>query len=73
MHAAEPHFLTDPNPLVVEIAIGKLKRYKSPYGDQIRADLFKQNMKYGLRSINSLNLFGIRKNCLIFRRSILLY
>jgi hypothetical protein len=47
--------------LEVEIAIAKLKKYKSPGSDVIPAEL-----------IQSLILFGIRKNCLISRRSLLL-
>jgi hypothetical protein len=36
----------DPNPFEVEIAIAKLKRYKSPGSDQIPAELIKQEVKY---------------------------
>jgi hypothetical protein len=58
VHTAEP-LVPGPSRLEVEIAIAKLKKYKSPGSD--------------LRSANSLILFGIRKNCLISARSLLLY
>jgi hypothetical protein len=35
---AEP-LIPDPNPFEVEIAIGKLKRYKSPGSDEILTEL----------------------------------
>jgi hypothetical protein len=38
MHTAEP-FLPEPSVSEVEVAIGKLKRYKSPGVDQIPAEL----------------------------------
>jgi hypothetical protein len=38
IHTAEP-LLPDSSPLEVEIAIAKLKRYKSPGNDQISAEL----------------------------------
>jgi hypothetical protein len=38
MHTAEP-FVPQPSASEVEIAIGKLKRYKSPGVDQIRPEL----------------------------------
>jgi hypothetical protein len=58
------YYLTLVSPFEDEIAIAKLKRYKSPDSDKFRQNLFKQEVKhYGLISINSLILFGIRKNC----------
>jgi hypothetical protein len=73
VHTAEP-LEPVPSNFEVEIAIAKLKRYKSPRSKQIPAELLKQEVKhYGLRSINSLILFGIRKNFLISGRSLLLY
>jgi hypothetical protein len=73
IHTAEP-FVPDPTPLEFGIAVAKLKHYKSPSSDQIRQNLFKQEMKrYSLRSINSLILFGVRKNCLISGMSPLLF
>jgi hypothetical protein len=38
IHTAEP-LVPDPSPCDVEIAIAKLKRYKSPGSDQILAEL----------------------------------
>jgi hypothetical protein len=59
---------------VIEIAVAKLKRYKSPGSDQILAELIQAGGEtYGLRSVKSLILFGIRKNCLISGRNLLLY
>jgi hypothetical protein len=53
-----------PSRLEVEIAIPKLKKYKSPGSAEIPAELIQAN---------SFNLFGIKKNCLISRRSLLFY
>jgi hypothetical protein len=39
IHTAEP-IVPDPRPFEVEVAIAKLKRYKSPGTDQIPAELF---------------------------------
>jgi hypothetical protein len=39
MHTAEP-FVPDPRASEAEVAIGKLKRYKSPGVDQIPAEIF---------------------------------
>jgi hypothetical protein len=64
----------DPSPFQVEIAVAKLKRYTLSVNDQIPSKQIKQEVKhYCLRSINSLIVFGIRKNCLISGRSLLLY
>jgi hypothetical protein len=38
IHTAEP-FVHEPNPFEVEIAIVKLKKYKSPGSDQILAEM----------------------------------
>jgi hypothetical protein len=38
VHSAEP-FVPNPIPFVVEISIAKIKRYKSPGGDKILAEL----------------------------------
>jgi hypothetical protein len=61
--------------LEVAIAIQNLKKYKSPGSDQIPAELIQAGGKILLseRSINSLILFEIRKNCQINGRSQLLY
>jgi hypothetical protein len=63
-----------PTRLEVEIAIAKLKKYKSPGSDQIPAELMQAGGEILLSAIhNSLILFGIRNNCLISGRSLLLY
>jgi hypothetical protein len=73
IHTAEP-LVPEPSVFEVEMAIEKLKRYKSPGTDQIPAELLKQEVaKFALRSINLLFLFGIKRNCLISGRSQLLY
>jgi hypothetical protein len=50
--------LPDPSCFEVEIAIAKLKRYKSPGSDQIPAELIHAVVKHGVRSINSLSCPG---------------
>jgi hypothetical protein len=71
IHIAEL-LVPDPSLFEAEIAIAMLKKYKLQDSDQILAELIQAKVKhYGLRSINSLILFGIRKNCLINGRSIL--
>jgi hypothetical protein len=73
VHMAEP-LVTGPNRLEVEIAIAKLKKYKSPGSDQIPSELIQAGGEMFLcRSINSLTLFGIRKSCLTNGRSLSLY
>jgi hypothetical protein len=53
----------------MEIAVANLK-YKSRGSDEIPAKLIQAGGEYqSLRSISSLILFGIRKNCLITGRS----
>jgi hypothetical protein len=64
LHMAEP-LVPGPSRFEVEIAIAKLKKYKTPGSDQIPAELIQAGGEiYCLRSTNSLILFGIRKNCL---------
>jgi hypothetical protein len=53
MHTAEP-FVREPSALEVEVAIGKLKRYKSPGVYQIPAELIRQEGKYCVRRFISL-------------------
>jgi hypothetical protein len=72
MHTAEP-LVPCPSHLEVEIAIVKLKKYKSPGSDQIPAELIQAGNEILLSVIHKLLLFGIRKNCLITGRSLLLY
>jgi hypothetical protein len=55
----------EPSPLEVGFATARWKNYKPPSIDQIWQNWFKQQVKYyGLRSINSLIIFGIRGNCI---------
>jgi hypothetical protein len=73
VHTGEP-LVPDPSHLEVEIAIAELKKYKSPGSDQIPAELIQAGGKILLSAIHKLIiLFGIRKNCLISGRSLLLY
>jgi hypothetical protein len=73
VHTAES-LVPDPSRLEVEIAIAKLKKYKSPSSYQFQTELIKQGLKhYCPQSTNSLILFGIRENCLISGRSPLFY
>jgi hypothetical protein len=65
VHVAEP-LVPGPSHLEVEIAIAKLKKYKSPGSDQIPAEL----IQAGGEMLNSLTIFGIRKNWLISGRSL---
>jgi hypothetical protein len=66
--------LPDRSPFEVQIAIAKLKEYKSPGSDQFLAELIQSGGELlDLRSITSLILLGGRKNCLISGRCPLLY
>jgi hypothetical protein len=60
-------FIPDPSRLEVEIAIAKLKTFKSPGSDEIPAELIPVGGKI------LLIVFGLRKNCLFSGRSLLLY
>jgi hypothetical protein len=56
--------------LEVDMSIEKLKRHKSPGTDEIAAELIKAGVgQFGLRSINLLILFGIKRNCFNSGRS----
>jgi hypothetical protein len=73
VHMVEP-FEPGPSCLEVEIAIAKLKSINNQVVITFPAELIQAGAKYCcLRSINSLVLFGIWKNCLISGRSPLLY
>jgi hypothetical protein len=72
VHTAEP-LVSNLSRLDVEIAIAKLKKYISPGSDEIPAELIQAGGKILLRFPSSLILIGIRKNCLISGRSLLLY
>ena len=69
IHTAEPP-VPEPSVVQFELAIGKLKRHKSPDKDEIPAEL----IKAGGNTIHSevidlLILFCIRRNCLRIGRS----
>jgi hypothetical protein len=68
IHTAEP-LVHEPSTFEVEMPIEKLKTYRSPGSDQIPAG----GIKFALRSINLLTLFGIKRNCLSSGRSQSLY
>jgi hypothetical protein len=69
----EIHTAEQPSPFEVEIAIAKLKEYKSPDSDQIPVELIQAGGETLCSEIHKLILFGIRKNCLSSGRSWLLY
>jgi hypothetical protein len=74
IHTAEP-LVCEPSPFDVEIAVAKLKRYKSPNSVQILGELIQAGGETLQSEIHKLinSVFGIRKNCLISRKSLLLY
>jgi len=53
----------EPGTFEVEMAIEKLKSHRSPGIDQIPAELRQGVEQFAWRSMNSLFLFGIRRNC----------
>jgi hypothetical protein len=57
----------------VEIAIEKLKRYKSPGTEEILAKLMEAGGETLHSEIHKLVLYGIRRNCNRSGRSLLLY
>jgi hypothetical protein len=72
IHTAEL-LIHDTSYFEVEIAIAKLKRYKTPGSEQIPAELVQAGGKILRSKIHKLiTIFGIRGNCLIRGRSILL-
>jgi hypothetical protein len=68
IHTAEP-LVPEPSLVGVEIAIGKLKSYKSPGTDQIPAGV----KRYVLRYTDLFVLYGIRRRCYKSGRNLLLY
>jgi hypothetical protein len=73
VHTAEP-LEPGSSRLEVEILIAKLKKYKSSGSDKILAELIQGRGEILLSVIHKLiNSVGIRKNCLITERSLLLY
>jgi hypothetical protein len=71
MHMAEPLVL-EPSLIKVEIAIGKLKGYKSPGTDEILAKLIEAGGETLCSEIHKLVLYGMR-NCNSSGRNLLLY
>jgi hypothetical protein len=53
VHTAEP-LVHGPSPIEVEIAIAKLKKYKSPGSDPIPAELFQTGGEILLSAIHNL-------------------
>jgi hypothetical protein len=53
-------------PLGVEMAVEKLKRYKSPGTDQIPVEVIQaeSSTMHSVRSLSLLIMFGIRRKCL---------
>jgi hypothetical protein len=73
VHTAET-LVPGPSRLEIEIAIAKLKKYKSPGSDHIPAELIQAGGEILLSaSTNSLILFGKGKDCLISGSSLLFY
>jgi hypothetical protein len=72
IHAAEL-LVPDLSPFEVDVATAKFRIYKSPGNEQVPKPIQQEVKYYGLIPINSLILFGIRNNCLISGRSLLLY
>jgi hypothetical protein len=73
IHTAEP-LVPESSLVEVEIAIGKLKTYKSPGSDQISAELFKAGGEILCSQIHEFFvLYGIRRNCHSSGRNLLLY
>jgi hypothetical protein len=64
----------EPSLAEMEIAIGKLKSYKSQVLIRFQLNGSKQEVKrYVLRYINLFVLYGIRRNCHSSGRNLLLY
>jgi hypothetical protein len=73
IHMSEP-LVPEPSLDEVEIAIGKLKSYKSPGTDNIPAELIKAGGEtYILRYTDFFVVFEIRRNCHSSGRNLLLY
>jgi hypothetical protein len=68
VHMAEP-LVPGPSPLEVEITIAKLKKYKSPGGDQIPAELIQAGGEMLLSAIHKpINSILNKNKCLISGR-----
>jgi hypothetical protein len=65
IHTTEP-LVPEPRPSEVQIAIAKLKRYKSPCSDQIQAELIKAGGGILRSKIHKhINSVWNKENCLI--------
>jgi hypothetical protein len=71
-HTAEP-LVPEPSLVEVELAIGKLKSYKSPATDNIPAELIKSGGETLYSEIDLFVVYGIRRNCHNSGRNLLLY
>jgi hypothetical protein len=73
IHTAEP-LVPGPSHLDREIAFAKLKEYKCPSSGQILAEMIQARGETLMSAIHKLvHPFGIRRNCLISGRCLLLY
>jgi hypothetical protein len=73
IHVVEP-LVPEPALVEVEIAIGKLKSYKSPGSDNIPAELIKAGGETLYSEIHRLFvLYGIWRNCHSSEKNLLLY
>jgi hypothetical protein len=72
IHTAEP-LEPGPSHLEIEIAIATLKKYKSTGSDQIPAEVIQVGGETLVSVIHKFIQFGIKKNCQISGRSLLLY
>jgi hypothetical protein len=70
IHTAGP-LAPESSAFEVDMAIEKLKRYRSPGIDQLPAAMIKTD--FSVRSVNYLILFRIKRNCLSSRWSQSLY
>jgi hypothetical protein len=73
MHTAEP-FVPGPSASEVEVAVGKLKSYKSPGVDQIPAELIQaggETLRSEIRKL--IRLIWTKNNCLTSGKSQLWY
>jgi hypothetical protein len=74
IHTTEP-LVPGPSHVEVEISIAKLKKYKSPGSDKIPAELIQAGDETLVSVIHKLinSIWNKDENCLISRRSVLLY
>jgi hypothetical protein len=65
--------VSEPSLVKVEIAIRKLKSYKSPGTDNILAEMIKAGDETLYSEIHRLTVYGIRRKCHSSGRNLLLY